>query len=238
MKIVSWNCNGAFRKKFKRVLNLNADIYIIQECENLAGHESFRKELLEHSIENFLWTGENKNKGLGVFSKKNIEIEELIWDFSYRGRKLKYFLPFQVNKKFTILAVWNHHADAKVFSYIGQFWLFLQNNKKEFKKIIICGDFNSNSIWDKWDIWWNHSDCVRELESLNIFSLYHKLRKEKQGEEKTKTFFLHKKKEKSYHIDYFFLSEKFFKKSIDLKIESFEEWIDISDHLPLVLTYS
>ena len=68
--------------------------------------------------------------------------------------------------------------------------------------------------------------------------MYHKLRKEKQGEEKTKTFFLHKKKEKSYHIDYFFLSEKFFKKSIDLKIESFEEWIDISDHLPLVLTYS
>ncbi|HNI87163.1 MAG TPA: endonuclease/exonuclease/phosphatase family protein, partial [Leptospiraceae bacterium] len=133
MKIITWNCNGGFRKKFKRLLGFNADIYIIQECEEIGKYESFQKELLENSIENFLWTGENKNKGLGVFSKKNIEIEKLDWNFSYRGRTLKYFLPFQVNKEFRILAVWNHHADAKVFSYIGQFWLFLQNNKKEFK---------------------------------------------------------------------------------------------------------
>ena len=31
MKIISWNANGAFRNKFNRVKELDADFYIIQE---------------------------------------------------------------------------------------------------------------------------------------------------------------------------------------------------------------
>ena len=34
MRIVSWNCNGKFREKFKKIKELDADIYVIQECEN------------------------------------------------------------------------------------------------------------------------------------------------------------------------------------------------------------
>lgn len=34
MKIVSWNANGKFREKYKAILELDADIYVIQECEN------------------------------------------------------------------------------------------------------------------------------------------------------------------------------------------------------------
>ncbi len=36
MKIITWNCNLAFMKKFESLIDKNADILIIQECENPA----------------------------------------------------------------------------------------------------------------------------------------------------------------------------------------------------------
>ena len=63
MKIITWNCNGAFRKKIHLIENLGADILVIQECEDPA------QFIGSYSIwaKNYLWTGNNKNRGLGVF---------------------------------------------------------------------------------------------------------------------------------------------------------------------------
>jgi len=34
MKTVSWNANCRFREKYREVAKLDADVYVIQECEN------------------------------------------------------------------------------------------------------------------------------------------------------------------------------------------------------------
>ena len=65
MKIVSWNCGGKFREKFQDIIAVDADIYVIQECENPAECKSIAYREFAH---NYLWIGENKNKGLGVFA--------------------------------------------------------------------------------------------------------------------------------------------------------------------------
>jgi exonuclease III len=66
MKIVSWNCNGAFRKKFESLDYLQADILIIQECED---PKKSKDTPYINWASNYLWVGNNKNSGLGVFAK-------------------------------------------------------------------------------------------------------------------------------------------------------------------------
>lgn len=56
MRIISWNANGKFREKFLFILNEDADIYVIQECENQEISNS--DEYIEFAS-NYYWVGEN-----------------------------------------------------------------------------------------------------------------------------------------------------------------------------------
>lgn len=230
MKIVTWNCNGALRNKFKNLLDLGADICIIQECEdpNQTNHIDYK-----NWANNYLWKGDNKNKGLGIFAFGDIKIQIINWSDQYEERIVKHFLPCMINNDFQLLGLWACHNDSPNFRYIGQIWKYLQVNKSNFKKIIIAGDFNSNSIWDECDRWWNHSDVVRELEELEIVSLYHKFYKEKQGEETKATFFLYRRSDRPYHIDYIFANKEISNKLLNFEIAPQEKWIVLSDHLPI-----
>jgi len=232
LKFLTWNCNGAFREKFKSIASYDADVYVIQECENPEKVDSKYSDYHLFS-KNYFWNGSNKNKGLGVFAKDTITIEKLNLNHIWRGRELQWFLPLRINSSINLLAVWNHHADAEAFQYMGQFWLFMQNNKAEFQNMIIAGDFNSNSIWDKWDRWWNHTDCVNELSQIDILSVYHQLKEINHGSEVENTFFLHRNESKGYHIDYFFANRKYIDKTKKYEVGNFMDWKKKSDHVPI-----
>ncbi len=228
MKIVTWNCNGALRKKIERLLKLEADIYIIQECED---PEKTNDSNYRNWADNFFWAGDNKNKGLGIFAKPSIGIQNLNWETN----GLKYFISCRVNNDFNLIATWCHGANSPTFGYIGQLWKYLQLNKFKFGKSIIAGDFNSNVIWDKWDRWWNHSDVVRELGELKIESFYHKFFLEDQGKESKSTFYLQKNIKKPYHIDYIFGSTSFTNSIKSLAVGETSKWLELSDHMPVIL---
>jgi len=233
LKIVTWNCNGAFRKKFKSISQLKADIYIIQECENPdVCVDTFYKEWAT----NYLWIGDSKNKGLGIFASESISLSKLNWEPVFKDHTVKYFLPCEVNSEFTLLAVWTHYNKSPNFGYMGQFWKYLQLHKTKMGNIIIAGDFNSNAIWDEWDRWWNHSDVIRELNEIGIESLYHLHTREVQGQETTPTFYLQKNVHKPYHIDYCFASKKISEKLTEMKIELYESWKHLSDHAPMLVS--
>lgn len=249
MKIVTWNCNGALRNKLDCLNELDADLYVIQECEN---PETSTKPLKDWA-DSFLWTGGNKNKGIGVFAMNGLQIEKLNWrrkfklpgapsgskSATWKTEDLKEFLSFRVNDQFNVVAAWTKQSPGGTFGYAGQLWKYLQSHGKNIKsdECLLLGDLNSNIQWDRPDRWWNHSDNVQILDSLGLKSVYHELNGLEQGAESEPTFYMYRHKDKPYHIDYIFASESLCTGS-KLICHKPEYWLTYSDHVPLEFTLS
>ena len=227
MKIVTWNCNGAFRNKYQALASMDADIIVIQECEDPTQCADIS---YKNWATNYLWIGDSKHKGMGIFCKAGIQLSNNEWD----NDNTKHFISARINNTFDLIAVWTQHNNSDKFEYIGQFWKYLQLNKNKMGDTIIIGDFNSNKIWDKSYRECNHSQVVRELAEIGIVSLYHEKHKVNQGEEPHPTFYLQRNLNKPYHIDYIFASKKRFPNVPDLEIGSEIVWLAISDHLPVM----
>jgi endonuclease/exonuclease/phosphatase family metal-dependent hydrolase len=75
---------------------------------------------------------------------------------------------------------------------------------------------------------------VEELKEIGVRSIYHHQFNEFQGEETKPTFYLHRNTDKPYHIDYAFASNDLYNKS-SMTVGAKEEWLSISDHLPLCI---
>ena len=231
MKIVTWNCNGAFRNKFKEIGKIGADIYVIQECEN----PEHSKVEYKKWAENHFWIGESKHKGLGIFAMGSVEIQRLNWE----DNGLQMFLPSRVNNQFNLVGVWTKRANSSTFRYIGQLWKYvnLHKDKLAASQTVLCGDLNSNKIWDTKHRVCNRSDVVRELNNINMVSLYHTITGEDQGVETTSTYYQQKNLQKPYHIDYAFLSAGFFNNQRNtISVGNHNEWLGLSDHVPITFT--
>lgn len=233
MRVIEWNCQGAFRKKNQRILAYMPDILIIPECES---DEKLAFGQLTPKPTDFFWYSTNESKGIGVFSYSDYKFE-LLKEFN---PKFRYIIPLKVSNEtdsFLLFAIWAmDNKDDPRARYIAQIWLAINYYSHLLNsKSILIGDFNSNQIWDDNSRLGNHSDVVELLRTKQIYSLYHKQTSLKHGDEDEHTFFMYRKKEKAYHIDYCFVSKDFIEEGAYLQIGNPEEWLDLSDHIPLFL---
>lgn len=239
MRIIEWNCQGAFRKKYENVIELKPDLLIVPECESEKKFGDYSAKL---NSNNSLWFGERQTKGIAIFSFNGIKIE---LHPAYNPR-YKHIIPIIVTNEnssinFNLFAIWTKDTpENKAERYIGQLWLAMSYYSLILKTnpSVLIGDLNSNKIWDqKSDRIANHTMVIDGLAKLNIVSLYHELSGEDQGEETKNTFFMYRKMDKPYHIDFCFYSKSHFSKT-HLTIQDYKEWIDYSDHSPIVVELS
>ncbi len=85
-----------------------ADIYVIQECEDPA---QCKDKKYQEWASNSLWIGDSKNKGVGIFCMDiRTSLERLDWSNVFRGHPVKHFLAAIVDDRLQILCVWTHKS--------------------------------------------------------------------------------------------------------------------------------
>lgn len=236
MKIITWNCQGAFRNKAELILKDKPDILVIQECEH---PDKLLFGLTNQKPTDCLWFGHNQSKGLGIFSYGNFKFKV----YDQYNPDFKTIVPIFVSGykfEFTLYAICANNPQDKNNQYIGQVWKAINyyDNLLSQRDSILIGDFNSNTIWDKKNRIGNHSDVVKCLQDLGIHSLYHEQVKELQGKETQATFYLYRHEDKPYHIDYCFVSNSLLSNLNGFKIGQYQEWKRYSDHMPLEASFN
>jgi len=233
MKIITWNCNMAFRKKVDLLLPYQPDLLVIPECEHAD------KIIFPELPTSAVWYGDNQHKGLGVFSFGNYKLELS----TYHEPSFKTILPIAVSGggiNFTLFAIWANNPQDKGYQYVGQIWKAIHRYEHLIKpeKTILIGDFNSNSIWDKPRRVGNHTHLVDKLSLKQIKSVYHHHFDQTHGSELHPTFNLYKNADKPYHLDYCFVSEDIMLKLTNMQIGLYDDWKKHSDHLPLIIDFN
>lgn len=235
MKIIAWNCNMCFRRKAEFLQIYQPDIVVVPECEH---PDKLKFDSSTPLPTNFCWFGDNKNKGLGVFSYGDYKLRLL----NAHNPDFKTILPIAVtneNFNLTLFAVWANNPQDKKFQYVGQIWKAVNYYQKLLKNenVILAGDFNSNSIWDKPRREFDHSKVVEYLEKKKIFSAYHRHHNQKQGGEAHPTWYMYRHADKPYHLDYCFASTNLIDKLRSVEIGSYEQWRILSDHTPIIADF-
>lgn len=235
MKIITWNCNMAFRNKAEFILVYKPDILIVPECEC---PEKLIFKNNNHIPNDILWYGTNQNKGLGIFSYGNYKFKLL----ECHNPNFKNILPISVTNgeiDFVMFAIWANNPDDKDGQYVTQVWKAINyyEDLLSEENVILIGDFNSNTIWDKPRREGNHSAVVEKLKSKRIFSTYHEFFKQEQGKEKHATLFMYRHENKPYHIDYCFASNDFIRKLVNVEVGNYKDWREYSDHKPLMVQF-
>lgn len=226
----------AFRKKAEFILKHQPDILIVPECEC---QDKLLFPVDTPKPTDFLWFGNNMHKGLGIFSYGDFRLRAL----DGYNEALRMIVPIAVTSPlfdFTLFAIWANNPTDPDGPYITQIWKALDcyAHLLHATNTVLAGDFNSNTIWDRKRRVSNHSNVVKRLEEMGIYSAYHLHHHQIQGKELHPTYYLYRHLDKPYHLDYCFISEDLAKQLQSVEIGAHDDWAKHSDHVPVVVTFN
>lgn len=229
LKILTWNCHEKdFGKYMPLCEQFDADVMVIPESRRPA-----------ENIPDCLWVGSGK-RGLAIVARNGYSVHSYALDEDLPS----YYLMASVEghgQRFNLLGVWTRDGAPR---YIQGAHQVLDNIKESFlgpdtSEMIMVGDFNSNTIWDKLHGSRCHSAFIGKLRDDHMMaSSYHHFNNESHGSEVTPTYYHQYKLEQPFHIDYCFAPLEWCDRIVSIHIGSANEWLKNSDHMPLVVEYA
>jgi exodeoxyribonuclease-3 len=235
MRLVTWNCKGAFHRKHDFVAALHPDILIVPECEKLYG---LTQPFDSPVVRSFKWFGNNPHKGLAVISYGEYEIQV---HPRYDARH-EWIVPLSVSgpMTFILFAVWTLPLGKYSGRYVRPLFEAFESYESliDTSEAVWAGDFNSNFKWDTPSRKYKFRDFVALLGRRGFHSLYHHRHKCEHGEELDETFYLYHQANKGHHIDYVFTTDRFHPHGFDVFIGSHSDWSKRSDHAPLICDFT
>ncbi len=228
MKIATWNCNMAFRNKHELLCDEDPDVLVVQECEDPSYNGSWNE------FTDWKWIGENRNKGLGIFTRNGHTLDRI----NTEQPDCQYVLPVKINESITLLGVWAMNDEQQPAKrYIGQVYTAVQHYDCIDERTVVTGDFNWNVIWDDSpspSLCGDFDAVTTQLSAAGLVSAYHYCSGVDYGDEPDPTFYMHKKETRPYHTDYVFVPESALR-ATSMRVGAYSDWIDASDHMPLLV---
>ena len=226
MRIVTWNCCGGLKAKFSKLVAMDADVLVIQEC--LRPFVDEQNKLQGWSC---AWIDGDK-KGLAVFAR----MPWAILDAHPLPPKLSGMAMVDGPARVELYPVWTQVSKNPTLEYIEQIHLLLDTIERTPISTgrVVLGDFNSNARWDADYGEKSHSRAVDRFRKLGMESAYHTFTGEVHGSETNQTHRNNKNKQ-NYHVDYAFLAQTLLSKLKSATVGPLEEWLSFSDHAPLIL---
>jgi len=232
MRVVTWNCQMAFRKKFEVIEALEPDILVIPESES---PEFLAQKGAALPWVNHVWVGENPTKGLSVFARAEFALTlKPSHEPSHR-----FVVPVEVTGPegcFDLYAFWTQAEKTLSKGYVTHALNAVSQFGEDLRPdTLLLGDFNSSPVFKQNGR--KHVEMVDHLAAHGFSSLYHRFHAQDHGAEDRATFFLHRHRAKPYHLDYIFCHDSQDVPPKGFRLGDPDDWLHLSDHMPLIADF-
>jgi exodeoxyribonuclease-3 len=230
LRIVTWNCNMAFRLKFDRLLSLRPDVAVVQECADpRAGDASWRPACTA-----FDWIGFNPDKGLGIYAFGDLTLTR------HAGYSDTYalYLPVTISGwcRFNLLGLWaadprkipagtTNDPAAALRHYRG----FLAAGPS-----FVTGDFNRLPQQMAAARAGAGRSVVAELRDAGLTNADYAMSAASGQPALRRTHYHQRKFSRGFVVDYIFIPTSEAARLTAFEVGDPHDWITWSDHVPLV----
>lgn len=225
LRLVAWNCAGAFHHKVQALTAMEPDIAVLSEV-------SKKTSALVGNDVSAVWTGTHEDYGLAVMGRNGWKIERVgpiveerlfLPVRAVRGSVERHLVGVCVKKDGDYVAP-TLRAISTLSNFISE------------KAAVLAGDFNQ-SVWfdSKRKQEAHFAQVLNVLDHLNLVSAWHTFQEESPGAEAAPTYFHQRNRKQGFHIDYVFVPRNVTVSAAVLG--TYDEFVatGLSDHVPLMV---